>query len=192
MPRSATIVFKCGSSETPIGVSAAEVPIHSLHYAIVLSGAAACPIMPQPLSWGWWTIILFGVFTIGYFGGGTYYNGKYTEAEGLDRIPQWQYWQQRASLPSLACAQLGRGRVAGRLTQSPSFAFCFSRNPHLLPIVSTHGLAVPGLVHDGSVFFFKEARLFSRNGRQYVREWYNGIGSKELREPIAAVPQPVD
>ena len=31
VPRSATIVFKCGSSETPIGVSAAEVPIHSLH-----------------------------------------------------------------------------------------------------------------------------------------------------------------
>jgi hypothetical protein len=51
---------------------------------------------------------------------------------------------------------------------------------------------VPGLVHDGSIFFYKEFTLFRRNGRQYIREWYNGIGSKELREPMTAAPLPVD
>ena len=30
------------------------------------------------------------------------------------------------------------------------------------------------------MFFYNESRLFSRNGRQYVREWYEGIGSKEV------------
>ena len=138
--RSATIVFKCASSEVPIGVSAAEVPIHSLHYSIVLSGEAACPQTPQPLSWGWWTVIWFCLISAAYFGGGSYYNSKYTEAEGLECIPQWQYWQQ-----------------------------------------------LPGLVYDGSVFFLQEAKFFSRKGHQYLRDWYEGIGSKELKEPIASV-----
>lgn len=131
--RSATVIFKCGGSNGPTGVSAAEVPIHSLHYSIVLSGAAACAITPQPLSWGWWTIIFFGLSSLGYFGGGSYYNARVKGEEGLNAIPQWAYWQ-----------------------------------------------TLPGLVKDGSVFFYKESRLFSRNGRQYVREWYQGIGSKEV------------
>jgi hypothetical protein len=150
VPRSATIVFKCGNSEMPYGVSAAEVPIHSLHYTIVISGVAACPIMPQPLSWGWWTIIFFGVFSTAYFGGGTYYNGKYTEAEGLNRVPQWQYWQQRASpavLAFLACPDPFRERPSPR--RARLLLCCLAGAAHASPL---EGSAAPLLTPPSFLF----------------------------------------
>ena len=46
------------------------------------------------LSWGWWSIILSGVFVLAYLGGGITYNVRVRGEEGLDVIPQWRLWQQ--------------------------------------------------------------------------------------------------
>ena len=81
-----------------MGKGAKETPAGSLHYEIEIGAAAACAIGPKPLSWGWLTIILFGVTLLLYFGGGTGYNMRYRGEEGMDAIPQWAYWQQ---LPGL-------------------------------------------------------------------------------------------
>ena len=95
--RSATIVFQCDPSvAVAAGRSAVEHP--PLRYTITVASAHACPHMPQPLSWGWWTIIGSIVLTVVYFGGGIAYNVRVRGEEGLDVIPQWQYWQQ---LPGL-------------------------------------------------------------------------------------------
>ena len=95
--RSATLVFQCDHSVSgAVGRSAKENP--PLRYTIVIASKHACPHMPQPLSWGWWFIILSGVATLAYFGGGTAYNARVRGEEGMDVIPHWQYWQM---LPGL-------------------------------------------------------------------------------------------
>ena len=50
-------------------------------------------------------------------------------------------------------------------------------------------ILLPGLVKDGCAFFYAESRLWMRDGRKRFREYLDNRGSKELREPIAAVPE---
>jgi len=109
--RTAMLVFKCDPSVSGAkGVSATEHP--SMNYVITIASAHACPQLPQPLSWGWLFIIVSGVTALMYFGGGTAYNVRVRGEEGLDVIPQWQYWQQ---LPGLVKDGLSFSWTHGRV-----------------------------------------------------------------------------
>lgn len=95
--RSMTLVFACDA-----GVDHAET-LHAveeppLRYTVTVASRHACAITPQPLSWGWLTIIFSAVALVLYLGIGIGYNIRYRGEEGLDVIPQWHYWQQ---LPGL-------------------------------------------------------------------------------------------
>lgn len=95
--RSSTIVFACDPSvEHAVGRGAVENP--PLRYTITIASKHACARMPQPLSWGWWFIILGFVGSVGYLGGGIAYNVRVRGEEGLDVIPNWKHWQM---LPAL-------------------------------------------------------------------------------------------
>ena len=109
--RSATLVFQCDPAvETAEGRNAVEHP--PMRYTITIASKHACAILPQPLSWGWWTVIGFSVGTIVYFGGGIGYNMRVRGEEGLNVIPQWAYWQQ---LPGLVYDGIGFSWSHGRV-----------------------------------------------------------------------------
>jgi hypothetical protein len=48
---------------------------------------------------------------------------------------------------------------------------------------------MPGLVRDGVVFSWKHGRVSAYNAPRRMREWWQGRGSQELREPIAAAAE---
>ena len=99
--RSATISFLCSGNG---GIQAAGPVVEHppTHYLINVSSAAACAITPQPLSWGWLTIILSGVTLVVYLGGGIAYNHKVRTAH-----PRPQRAQRR-----VPCARAGPRKPA--------------------------------------------------------------------------------
>jgi hypothetical protein len=50
--------------------------------------------------WGTLFLILFPVGVAVYLGAGSYYNYKYSEARGVEMIPQIAYWRQVRAHPA--------------------------------------------------------------------------------------------
>jgi hypothetical protein len=105
--RTMQVLFLCdptlaGSTQ----VSAKEQPQGSDNYVITVRAAAACPTgdcPAVPWSTGWLVFTLTCVFICVYFVCGSYYNYRFQDAEGLDVIPQWRYWQQLPGLVKDGC-----------------------------------------------------------------------------------------
>ena len=181
MRRQVTIFLDCEPGTFPArGVSAAETPPGSLKYVIHVAAWDACVVQPKPLSWGWLTIILSSVAVVVYFGGGSAYNAKYRGEEGMNIIPQWQYWQQLPGERARTRHPLG---LSPRLVLwRPTLTAC-----HLSLVLAA--VLCAGLVKDGLIFSWTHGRVAAYNAPREIREWYRGRGSQELRAPIAAAAE---
>ena len=105
--RTSQILFMCNPNFIEgVQASAGEQPPGSMNYVITIETAAACPVGACPgdgWSRGWYIIFFFCLITSIYLICGTYVNYRFREAEGLDIIPQWRYWQQVPGLVKDGC-----------------------------------------------------------------------------------------
>ena len=67
------------------------------HYTVTIYSAAACPIMPRPLSWGWLTLIFGSLLVSLYVGVGIGYNRRqgYEGAEAMPSQANLYNWAAR-------------------------------------------------------------------------------------------------
>ena len=101
--RSVGMLYEC-SPNLPTPTYSASQYGTSTAYEVKLRGQAACGyVYTLPLSWGSISLILFFVFVALYLGAGITYNVKVRGRQGLDMIPQLEYWKELPGLVKDGC-----------------------------------------------------------------------------------------